>query len=122
MTEFCIDAQKEFTERLFQLQRAVVESGGTEDLAYDVRLVASEISGNVFRYSQKKQVRICFGKDDELAYVRIYGDVTFDDCCTCPSIQKDRGRGMWLIRSLPRYRGFEKKNGVLTIMLAVVSQ
>ena len=117
MSEFCIELLEDFTGKLQALQRAVVDSGGTEDLAYDVRLIASEIAGNVFRYSRKKKVKICYERDENVAIVSIYGDVAFDDCCTCPSLDRERGRGMWIVRSLARYKGFEKKNGVLKIML-----
>ena len=117
MAEFCIELLADFTSQLQALQNAVLDGGGSEDLAYDVRLIASELAGNVFRYSQKKKVKICYEQVDGIATISVYGDVAFDDCCTCPAITKDRGRGMWIIRTLDRYLGFEKKNGVVRIKL-----
>ncbi len=117
MAEFCIELLEDFTPQLQNLQRAVKEGGGSDDLAYDVRLIASEIAGNVFRYSQRKKIKICYEQTDGVATISLYGDVAFDDCCTCPALDKERGRGLWIVRSLARYKGFEKKNGVLKIYL-----
>jgi len=96
-------------------------SGDRDTLAYHLDLVLTEATTNAIQYGSptdaKQSVRVCLSIDDKTLCVRVFDHGQGFDLNAVPTLDLDdldeRGRGMFLIRSLMdsvEYRKTENGN------------
>lgn len=109
------DSPGALSAELAALFGGLVAEGETEDVAFDVRLIACELASNILKYSPKKRAEFWCEREGDFLLLRVRGDVGRLPCAGLPPAAAEGGRGLHLIHSLPRYSGCERGGKTVTV-------
>ena len=111
---FEIENYQTMQKAMETLSRIFAEQGVSSDKAFDCKLVATELLGNVLRHGTGK-ARFCVEMSEEYVELRVLTQETFlpPENSVKADVYAEHGRGLYLIDSVCKERVQSEEEGIL---------